>query len=93
MCNCGNKRNEFFAEQISNEIDDQDYREIISGKSGGKDTWFEYIGKTALTVIGPVTGNYYRYYSPGEVQMIHAEDVEGMMNVGVLRVVTVKKQN
>jgi hypothetical protein len=93
MCNCGNKRNELFAELVINEVDNRDYIEITPGNPGNKDTWFEYIGKTALTVIGPGTGNYYRYYSPGEVQIIHADDVAGMMNVGVLRMVPEEKES
>lgn len=93
MCNCGNKRNELFAEQVINEVDDRDFIAITSGKAANTDTWFEYIGKTALTVIGINTGEYYRYYSPGEVQLIHAEDVAGMMSVGVLRMVPEEKES
>lgn len=93
MCNCGNKRNELFAEQVTNDVDDRDFMETIPGNLNNKDTRFEYIGKTALTVIGPGTGNYYRYYAPGEIQMIHAEDVAGMMNVGILRMVPEEKES
>jgi hypothetical protein len=93
MCNCGNKRNELFAELVTNEVYAPDFMETTPRNHNNNDTWFEYIGKTALTVIGPGTGNYYRYYSPGEVQMIHADDVAGMMNVGVLRMLPEEKES
>jgi hypothetical protein len=87
MCNCGNKRNEYFGEAITNELDNRVSEEVIPREQRRKDAYFEYIGKTALTVVGINTGNYYRFYSPGEVQLIHYDDVEGMMNVGVLNMV------
>ena len=35
---------------------------------------FEYIGKTALTVVGPVTGKRYRFRWPGECLEIDVRD-------------------
>ena len=46
---------------------------------------FEYIGKTALTVVGNITGRTYRFNRPGDLQSIDSRDAAGMTTVPVLR--------
>ena len=46
---------------------------------------FEYIGKSALTVIGNVTRKHYRFNYPGDKQNIDYGDVQGVMTVPVLK--------
>ena len=47
--------------------------------------YFEYIGKTGLTVIGPVTGRRYRFERPGAVLAIDERDGPSMVGVPNLR--------
>lgn len=46
---------------------------------------FEYVGKTALTVIGNVTGTQYRFNYPGNRQNIDYRDIPGIIDVPVLK--------
>ena len=84
MCNCGNKRNEFtsgnqhFAIGNPHNIPPQ-------GKKMWPDIYFEYTGKTALTVTGKITAKTYRFSKPGEKVLIDFRDAPGMMAVPVLR--------
>jgi hypothetical protein len=36
--------------------------------------YFEYVGKTALTVIGPITGKRYRFPKPGAKIAVDSND-------------------
>ena len=46
---------------------------------------FEYTGKTALTIVSPVTGNRYRFDSPGAQQSVDARDQGTLLYVPNLR--------
>lgn len=46
---------------------------------------FEYLGKTALTAIGPVTGRRYRFQGRGARVAVDARDAAGMIAVPNLR--------
>jgi len=46
---------------------------------------FEYIGKTALTAIGPVSGRHYRFSYPGAVVEVDAGDAPSLATVPTLR--------
>ena len=46
---------------------------------------FEYVGRTALTVIGPVSHKTYRFDHPGARVEIDARDVSSMQSIPVLR--------
>jgi hypothetical protein len=83
MCNCGSKRDDLIKNEsftLSN---------VNSIKKAETKMWpdmaFEYTGKTALTVIGSVTGSRYRFHQPGDVQLIDYRDASGMINVPVLK--------
>jgi hypothetical protein len=49
------------------------------------DTYFEYTGETALTVIGNITRQRYRFNSKGDIQLIDYRDVSGMMAVPMVQ--------
>lgn len=49
---------------------------------------FEYVGRTALTVVGPVTGARYRFDRPGARAHVHSGDGKAMAGVPALRAVS-----
>ena len=76
MCNCGNKRAG---------LNQQNNIAIKTSPSQITNSVFEYIGKTALTVIGNITGRSYRFNRPGDMQSVDPQDATGMLAVPVLR--------
>jgi hypothetical protein len=46
---------------------------------------FEYVGATALTAVGPITGRRYRFIGPGAQLAIDERDAAGMAGVPNLR--------
>jgi hypothetical protein len=48
-------------------------------------TYFEYIGETAVTVVGNVTGRQYRFATPGVPVMVDARDRWSLARVPLLR--------
>jgi hypothetical protein len=46
---------------------------------------FEYVGKTGLTVVGPITGASYRFERPGSRLRVDPRDRAGLVQVPVLR--------
>jgi hypothetical protein len=48
---------------------------------------FEYVGNTALTVIGPVTSARYRFDYPGSRVQVDLRDRAALARVPVLRLV------
>jgi len=84
MCNCGNKRNDY---ATSGSFVQNNRKEETQKASIGQDSYFEYTGKTALSVIGNVSGKRYRFSEQGDKQMIYYRDVAGMMRVPVLKLV------
>ena len=75
MCNCGQKRTEM-----------ADSADISTRESYSlNDTFFEYTGKTGLTVTGSVTGRKYRFNNPGDKVIIHYKDMPGIMTIPVLK--------
>lgn len=47
--------------------------------------YFEYVGKTSLTALGPVTGRRYRFERPGALLAVDARDAPSMVGVPNLR--------
>ena len=78
MCNSANKRT-----QIN--TDENAAPQIRNNMQQTANTVFEYIGKTALTVIGNISGRRYRFNRPGDLQSVDPRDVAGMFAVTVLR--------
>jgi hypothetical protein len=48
---------------------------------------FEYVGRTALTAVGPVSGKRYRFAHPGAVIVVDPRDRPGLAAVPGLRAV------
>jgi hypothetical protein len=48
---------------------------------------FQYLGRTALTVVGPVTGARYRFEHPGSQHRVDPRDRPGLLRVPVLKAV------
>jgi hypothetical protein len=46
---------------------------------------FEYVGKTALTAIGPVSGGHYRFSHPGAIVEVDPRDIASLATVPNLR--------
>jgi hypothetical protein len=46
---------------------------------------FQYLGKTALTVVGPITGARYRFERPGSQLSVNPRDRAGLLRVPVLK--------
>ena len=46
---------------------------------------FQYTGRTALSVAGPVTGRIYRFAGPGASERVDLRDRAGLRLVPVLR--------
>ncbi|HYM74741.1 MAG TPA: hypothetical protein VE377_02090 [Candidatus Dormibacteraeota bacterium] len=47
--------------------------------------YFEYIGKTAITAVGAVTGRQYRFATPGVPVVVDARDRGSLARVPHLR--------
>lgn len=48
---------------------------------------FEYVGRTSLTVFGPITGAPYRFHKPGSRLQVDSRDQGALSNVPVLKFV------
>ncbi len=84
MCNCGNKRNDYPSGQQHFTIGNPS-NIPTQGKKMWPNIYFEYTGKTALTVTGRITGKNYRFEKSGEKILIDYRDASAMMSVPVLR--------
>lgn len=47
--------------------------------------YFQYSGRTALTVVGPVSGRRYRFSGPGQVVAVDPADRRALASVPHLR--------
>jgi hypothetical protein len=47
--------------------------------------YFQYLGHTGLTVIGPRTGKRYRFDSPGAIVAVDLQDQRALATVSLLR--------
>jgi hypothetical protein len=56
-----------------------------SSASGASRVFFSYVGATALTVFGPVSGTRYRFTSPGATLAVDPRDQSGLALVPHLR--------
>ena len=48
---------------------------------------FQYVGKTALTAVGPVSGRHYRFSHPGAIVEVDPRDRGSLAMVPSLRLV------
>ncbi len=83
MCNCGNKR-EALASQEHFQLSNSN---VFAGTAAKMwpDVNFEYTGKTALSVIGPISGKNYRFSKPGDVHLVDYRDASSLSGVPVLK--------
>lgn len=56
-----------------------------SGGSTPERHFFRYVGKTALTVAGPLSGKYYRFPAPGATVEADPRDAPSLEQVPQLR--------
>ena len=47
--------------------------------------YFQYIGATGLTLLGPMSGKRYRFESPGALVTVDPRDKRALAGVSVLR--------
>ena len=47
--------------------------------------YFQYMGKTALTIVGPKTWNRYRFSKPGAIIPVDTRDKRALEDVPLLR--------
>jgi hypothetical protein len=50
--------------------------------------FFEYVGRTGLTIVGPISGRRYRFDAPGSRQPVDPADKPLLAGVNVLRQVS-----
>jgi hypothetical protein len=88
MSCCGKQR-----KQISQTIPAYPGRRSLQGLSTVRDqapqwqpaVYFEYVGKTGLTAIGPVTGKRYRFNGNGAVVAVDVRDQASLLTVPHLK--------
>ncbi|MFT3748833.1 MAG: hypothetical protein QM768_10970 [Agriterribacter sp.] len=84
MCNCGSKREHLTQQHTTTTgIISPEGEHAKNNKRAN--VRFEYIGNTALTITGSITGRRYRFNNPGEILQVDSRDVSGLMLVPVLR--------
>lgn len=50
-----------------------------------KEVFFQYVGKTGITVIAPISGMKYRFIGHGAVMSVDPKDLKALTNVPNLR--------
>lgn len=86
MCNCGNKRSSLSqqkSETSKSNMQKPPVRKPVESNTPNAN--FEYTGKTALTVVGNVTGKNYRFKRTGDIQIVDHRDAPGMKMIPVLK--------
>jgi hypothetical protein len=86
MSCCGEKRSQFYATNMMYQV----HRATVSATSPTEMTkrfviCFEYIGKTGLTVQGPVSGRRYRFACQGARIAVDPRDRPSLLLVPNLR--------
>lgn len=76
MCNCGDKRSQLVLSSG---------QPAAPGTGIWSDVWFEYTGRSALTVKGFITGRIYRFPERGAVLQVDYRDAAKMLLVPSLK--------
>ena len=66
----------------------RNYSSAEGAPAAAKTVLFEYVGRTALTIIGPVTRTSYRFDSPGARAQVDSRDRNSFNLVPVLKQVS-----
>jgi len=84
MCNCGKSRTEYSRTAHNNPVQKNEVTPVPSYGPAR----FEYIGKTALSVLGNVTGKNYRFNYPGDIVDIDYRDLRAILRIPALKRMT-----
>lgn len=57
---------------------------VVRGTAGAS-VQFEYVGRTSLTAIGPITGQRYRFGTPGARVAVDLRDRQSLLSIPHLR--------
>jgi hypothetical protein len=92
MCNCGKKRSSLnvSARSVAPPVQNQQKivaRPQLSLTQADQTILFQYVGSTALSIIGRITRKSYRFNFPGDIKPIAVTDAPDMEAVPVLKVV------
>ena len=82
MSCCGQKRRRFH-ERVPGQT--LEVSEFTPTEAPGGSTFFEYLGGTAMTVVGPVTGRRYRFGWSGARVAVDLKDARALRAVPNLR--------
>ena len=78
---CGSQRQKQYVKQRVAQT-----RPVPDPPHGGyKEVFFEYVGKTGMTVIGPISGLKYRFVGHGAILPVDPRDRASLLNVPNLR--------
>ena len=77
-CGCGNRR-------VTPWIDASRPAEPAPAPRAPRPYYFQYIGKTALTAVGGVTGHRYRFPAPGALLAVDERDAPSFAAIPNLR--------
>ena len=85
MC-CGNKRAQLSQTTQASQVHESGERTSLQHQpERDSPVYFQYIGKTGLTVMGPMTRKFYRFDSPGAVVEVDPMDRRALEVVSALR--------
>jgi hypothetical protein len=82
MSCCGGKRRHWNRESS---VASSDMGVSLTPSPEGPGVFFEYQGRTALTVRGPLTGRRYRFSAPGARVAVDARDAPAIVGVPNLK--------
>jgi hypothetical protein len=92
MCNCGKKRSSLNTTASSAVAPVQNQQTIAATPQPSlmrtdQSIMFQYMGSTALSIIGRVTRKSYRFNFPGDIKPVAIVDATDMKAVPVLKAV------
>jgi hypothetical protein len=82
---CGDKRRKFYENPTNQEINEPAMNREGMRLAPKMTVFFEYTGRTGLTVKGPITGQIYRFNQPGATVAVDGRDGPSIEAVPNLR--------
>jgi len=83
MSCCGNQRQQISSGNLAQTTSSPVSQTIQPGRHTA--AYFQYTGRTGMTVIGPVSGIRYRFNYPGECVFVDLRDRLGLLSVPNLK--------
>lgn len=83
MC-CGKKRKQVRKSSKRKRVS-RPKEKTISHTESNSTIYFQYLGKTGLTVIGPRTGTKYHFNRPWAIVVINQNDQQALSQISLLR--------